>query len=71
MKPLARLLEGARLERKGIWAHVQSWTWATSLYFPDTRAKPSHCIFPCAETQSDPGWHLGYGNRLGDVGRDI
>ena len=46
-------------------------TRATSLYFPDTRAKPSHRIFICAGTQSVLGWHLGYGNRPGDVGRNI
>src|SRR6266481_3742040 len=50
---------------------TNSWTWPSSLYFPDIGAKPSHCIFLCAENQSVLGWHLRYGNRPGDVDGNI
>ena len=50
---------------------TNSWTWPPSLYFPDIGAKPSHRIFLCAENQSVLGWHLGYGNRPGDVDGNI
>src|SRR6266481_6874424 len=50
---------------------TNSWTWPSSLYFPDIGAKPSHCIFLCAENQSVLGWHLGYGDRPGDVDGNI
>jgi len=47
------------------------WTWATSLYFPDTPVEPLHRIFICAETQSVHGRHLRYGNRPRDVDGNI